>query len=1063
MELKEYFHQRYQGRESFLENVIFPIFGEENFDDGYDEPLLDNNHELQKMATATGVASICRIGSIDIDFNPINIFDIHVSNHIQLGRNRVGVQQLVRRIMSTYSSAFMIFHYDDADVWDWRFTFCSKRGNNDEVTDNKRYTFLLGPGQSCRTAAENFTKLLNKHGDIELKDIESAFDVEALSNEFFEKYKQHYERFVEFITGKRFVKQSGKWIEKIQHEPHPVMYPAFGSDDKCVRDYVKKLLGRIVFLHFLQKKGWLGVPVNGKWGEGDKQFMKHLFESASEEQKADYLDAVLEPLFAEGLDKPCDDSLYDTKVNLPHGSVVKVPYLNGGLFERDTLDEIDTRFPADYFADLLEFLYQYNFTIDENDPNDAEVGVDPEMLGRIFENLLEDNKDKGAYYTPKEIVRYMCRESLVAYLTTHSINSGNTHPRQDVEKAIRQLLMTPEEIVPKMTENHKSQFGDALRNVRICDPAIGSGAFPMGLLSELVRLRVSIDAWAKDAAGNLLVDDYAALKREIVCDNIYGVDIERGAIDIARLRFWLSIVVDEHEPRPLPNLDYKFMQGNSLITTFAGEYVNLDTKGQKHVNVQKMHKEKEYLFELKKQYFSASGDRKHQLDIDIKNSILQLISLQLDYEMRTWYSSHAELTLGFDDDSNSLTYSKMKKELPADKLRLIEIGSAIRQRLADTSIPLHERAQTDIHFFDWRIMFTEVFSRPSGCNGFDIVIGNPPYGAKVSAAEKDIFKKNFVTAKTIKNVQKGSLDTYTIFIEQAYNLMCKDACMAMIVPISITSSDALSGVHKLLMENCDDIHISSYAVRPQPVFKNAVVNTSIVTFRKTLSPCENVYATKMYRKGHNFDLQSLIDNLKFSKVNSHLLFGRIPKISEDIEVSILDKLAKHDKLGNFIRVTGSPIYYRTTGGRYFKVVTNYPTGSTKEKPLFFDSHIADAIGCILSSNLSFWFYQIYSNNLDWKGYEISEFYIPKLTTDAIIQIKELYKEYLTDIERNANIRQSSSESRYNVSSFKEYKIGKSKAIIDKIDNLICPLYGLTKEETEFIKNYEIEFRLSDDE
>lgn len=948
MELKEYFHQRYQGRESFLENVIFPIFGEENFDDGYDEPLLDNNHELQKMATATGVASICRIGSIDIDFNPINIFDIHVSNHIQLGRNRVGVQQLVRRIMSTYSSAFMIFHYDDADVWDWRFTFCSKRGNNDEVTDNKRYTFLLGPGQSCRTAAENFTKLLNKHGDIELKDIESAFDVEALSNEFFEKYKQHYERFVEFITGKRFVKQSGKWVEKMQHEPHPVMYPAFGSDDKCVRDYVKKLLGRIVFLHFLQKKGWLGVPANGKWGEGDKQFMKHLFEHASEEQKADYLDAVLEPLFAEGLDKPCDGCLYDTKVSLPYGSVVKVPYLNGGLFERDTLDEIDTRFPADYFASLLEFLYQYNFTIDENDPNDAEVGVDPEMLGRIFENLLEDNKDKGAYYTPKEIVRYMCRESLVAYLTTHSINSGNTHSRQEVEKAIRQLLMTPEEIVPKMTEKHKSQFGDALRNVRICDPAIGSGAFPMGLLSELVRLRVSIDAWAKDVAGNLLVDDYAALKREIVCDNIYGVDIERGAIDIARLRFWLSIVVDEHEPRPLPNLDYKFMQGNSLITTFAGEYVNLDTKGQKHVNVQKMHKEKEHLFELKKQYFSASGDRKHQLDIDIKNSILQLISLQLDYEMRTWYNSHAEQTLGFDDESNSLTYSKMKKELPAGKLRLIEIGSAIRQRLADTSIPLHERAQTDIQFFDWRIMFTEVFSRPSGCNGFDIVIGNPPYGAKVSAAEKDIFKKNFVTAKTIKNVQKGSLDTYTIFIEQAYNLMCKDACMAMIVPISITSSDALSGVHKLLMENCDDIHISSYAVRPQPVFKNAVVNTSIVTFRKTLSPCENVYATKMYRKGHNFDLQSLIDNLKFSKVNSHLLFGRIPKISEDIEVSILDKLAKHDKLGNFIRVTGSPIYYRTTGGRYFKVVTNYPTGSTKEKPLFFDSHIADAIGYVSS-------------------------------------------------------------------------------------------------------------------
>ena len=730
MELKEYFHQPYQGRDSFLEHVIFPIFGEDNFDDGYDESLLENNPELIKAASAAGIASICHIGTIDIDFNPINIFDIHVDNHVLLGRNRVSVQQLVRRIMSTYSSAFMIFHYDDSESWDWRFTFCSKRGNNDEGTDNKRYTFLLGPGQSCRTAAENFTKLLQKSGDIQLKDIESAFDVEALSNEFFEKYKGFYERFVEYITGKRFVKQGGKWVEKSFGEPHPEMYPAFGSDDKRVRDYVKKLLGRIVFLHFLQKKGWLGVPVDGKWGEGDKQFMKHLYEYASKEQQDDYLDAVLEPLFADGLDKRSDDSIFDTHVAFPNGSRVKVPYLNGGLFERDNLDEIPTRFPAEFFGDLLEFLYQYNFTIDENDPNDAEVGVDPEMLGRIFENLLEDNKDKGAYYTPKEIVRYMCRESLVSYLTTHSINAGNKHARTDVEKAIRDLLTTPETVVPKMQVHHKDtleEFGNALREVRICDPAIGSGAFPMGLLNELVHARVSIGAWAKRADGTQMTDDYAALKREIVCDNIYGVDIERGAIDIARLRFWLSIIVDEHEPRPLPNLDYKFMQGNSLITTFAGEYVNLDTKNQQHLNVTKMLEAKKRLFELKKAYYSASGQQKYQLDVDIKNCILQLVSLQLDYEMRSWHSTHVVQGSLFDDSEEKLSFAQIKADLPEDRLRIIEIGQALRQRLADTSIPLQERAQTDIKFFDWRIMFTEVFNRPSGENGFDIVIGNPPY------------------------------------------------------------------------------------------------------------------------------------------------------------------------------------------------------------------------------------------------------------------------------------------------------------------------------------------------
>jgi hypothetical protein len=1059
MELKEYLQQKYQGSDSFLEHIIFPIFGEEQFEDAYNEPLLDSNPELRRMAQASGIASIYHIGTINLPFNPVEIFDVHVSNHIQIARNRVGVQQLIRSIMATFSSAFMIFHYDDDVAWDWRFSYCHK-GESNEQTDTKRYTFLLGPNQSCRTAAENFTKLMRLNGNVKLENLAEAFDVEALSDEFFSKYKQHYEKFVEYITGKKFEKQGGKYAEKTTHKPHAEMYASFGRDDKAVRDYIKKLLGRIVFLHFLQKKGWLGVPADGQWGAGDPQFMKSLFEHASRQQQEDFLDVVLEPLFSEGLDKPCPNGQYDTRVALPYGSVIRVPYLNGGLFERDEYDEITTRFPREFFAELLEFLSQYNFTIDENDPSEAEVGVDPEMLGRIFENLLEDNKDKGAYYTPKEIVRYMCRESLVSYLTTQSIQSGNANPREKVEAAIRQLIAQPERIVPRMKEEQKARFGEALRRVRICDPAIGSGAFPMGLLSELVRLRVSIGAWAQGSDGRLLVDDYAALKREIVCDNIYGVDIERGAIDIARLRFWLSIVVDEHEPRPLPNLDYKFMQGNSLLTTFAGEYVNLDTNGQSHGNILKMRSEKRHLFELKTQYYSASGDRKHQLDIEIKNSILQLVSLQLDYEMKSWYHAHTEQQSLIDDDVTAVSFRHIKDDLPADKLRIVEIGQQLRQQLADTSISLQKRAQTDICFFDWRIMFTEVFTEGGG---FDIVIGNPPYGAKLSDSDKEIFKKNFVTAKTIKDVQKGSLDTYTIFIEQAYNLMNTGASMAMIVPISITSSDALSGVHRLLLQHCEDIHISSYAVRPKPVFKNAVVNTSIVTFRKTLQPCENIFATKMYRKGHDFNLQYLIDHLKFAEVTDFLLQGRIPKLSEEIECTILKKLRKNNKLGPYIKEAGAPIYYRTTGGRYFKVVTNYPTGSTKEKPIFFDNTLASSIGCILSSNLSFWFYQIYSNNLDWKGYEISEFYLPELTSSVIQQLEALYKDYLADIERNANVRQTSGESSYNVSQFKEYKIGKSKAIIDKIDDLICPLYGLTQEETEFIKNYDIEFRLSDDE
>ncbi len=284
----------------------------------------------------------------------------------------------------------------------------------------------------------------------------------------------------------------------------------------------------------------------------------------------------------------------------------------------------------------------------------------------------------------------------------------------------------------------------------------------------------------------------------------------------------------------------------------------------------------------------------------------------------------------------------------------------------------------------------------------------------------------------------------------------------MIVPISFTSSDALSGVHQLLMKNCATIRVSSYAVRPQPVFKNAVVNTSIIEVQKTGTPCKHLYATKMYRKGGELNLQTLVDNLEFIDVKDYMLFGRIPKVSLKTETDILGKIAKHRKLKEYVRQDGVPIYYRTSGGRYFKVVTNYSTGSTKEKAIALNSEYANAVGCTLSSNLSFWFYQIYSNNLDWKGCEIENMPLPPFTDETVSQLNSLYDEYLTDIERNANNRQTTEGSSYNVSSFKEYKIGKSKHIIDRIDDLICPLYGLTQEETNFIKNYEIQFRLSDE-
>jgi hypothetical protein len=190
------------------------------------------------------------------------------------------------------------------------------------------------------------------------------------------------------------------------------------------------------------------------------------------------------------------------------------------------------------------------------------------------------------------------------------------------------------------------------------------------------------------------------------------------------------------------------------------------------------------------------------------------------------------------------------------------------------------------------------------------------------------------------------------------------------------------------------------------------------------------------------------------------LKGRYPKISLDIEKQILGKIfSLPTRIGNLIKKSGKPIFYRTTGGRYFKVITNYSTGSTKEKAVYFDKKIADILGAILSSNLYFWFYQIFSNNLDLKSYEIESFPIPfeKMSKDTIKALETVYSLYLTDIEKYATIRNT--EKYANIDSFKEYKIGKSKHLIDRIDDILCPLYGLTKVETEFIKNYEIKFRV----
>ena len=648
------------------------------------------------------------LGSIDTtDYFRIGLFHYRIRQG-SVANKRVGLRNLVKPFLRyEFDAALVVFDSGDH----WRLSFISDIKG--EATSPKRYTYVFGSEDLLyKTPIERFNYLQKK--GVSFENLKAAFSVEALSDEFFNKYREHYADFIQYVTGKRFVKVGSKWEEKKLSSPNPQLMEAFGYDEKKIRDYIKKMMGRITFLHFLQRKGWMC---------GDLNYMQNLFERSW--YKDNYLDAVLEPLFFGILNtKPSEREALFANYGWDKDLLEEwkdIPYLNGGLIERDAEDEPESVFPAEYFKKLFQFFGEYNFTIDENDPNDAEVGVDPEMLGKIFENLLEDNKDKGAFYTPKEIVRYMCQESLIAYLDTNTSIAS---------EKIRKFVLSPEEGITDIPENKKDKLLLALKEVKICDPAIGSGAFPMGLLNELLHCREVL-------SGDTI--HRAEIKKSIIQNNIYGVDIEKGAVDIARLRFWLSIVVDEDTPSPLPNLDYKIMQGNSLIESYQG--VDLS--------------ELTYKRESKK-------DRGEVMLFDDEKNRLQKTVSQL---LATYYSCC--------DHEKKLRLRKQISEAINQQLEAQFVNSNILKDLKKIDLAGNNQ------FFLWHTWFSDVFNRADGKSGFDIVIGNPPYIDSETMTQLGQTELREYITKNYKYI-KGNWDIYMAFLE--WGLCISDGCLCYITP-----------------------------------------------------------------------------------------------------------------------------------------------------------------------------------------------------------------------------------------------------------------------------------------
>lgn len=663
------------------------------------------------------------------------------------------------------------------DEENWRFSLVrmeyrvdasgKKLKVKEEFTPTKRYSFIVGKNETTHTAQSRLISILaDDERDPTLDHLDEAFNIEKVTREFFEKYSELFFKVKETID---------KLVAK-----DAAIKKDFGAKSVSTVDFSKKLLGQIVFLYFLQKKGWFGVPRGKDWGEGDKQFLRRLFEKAQKENK-NYFNKFLEPLFYEALRLERPKDYYDQ-------FDCRIPFLNGGLF--DPINDYDWQdtdivIPNELFSNsirdpktgdvgigILDIFDRYNFTVKEDEPLEKEVAVDPEMLGKVFENLLEvrDRKSKGTYYTPREIVHYMCQESLANYLATELTDKVS---KEDIETLIKygETAVEHDEVyikkklqkkvqngryskakLPKDIEKNAELIDEKLETIRVCDPAVGSGAFPVGMMNEIIRTRNALTPYlGKD--GERTPYNF---KRHAIQNCLYGVDIDPGAVEICKLRLWLSLVVDEESRevvQPLPNLDYKIMHGNSLIELIS---FSASDDHKRNEIVGKLKKLKDELFNTT----SPNAKKKK------RNEIGDLMKRLFEYNRNKQIGELQEKIHSVQSQKRLFEDERDKK---GDRLKVQEFEGKIEE-IRNIRIP------GPTEHFEWHINFSEVFQEK---DGFDVVIANPPYIR--------IFKQgqNDDTKDTLKKLYKSAYkdyDYYVLFLEKGLSILRTDGTLVYITP-----------------------------------------------------------------------------------------------------------------------------------------------------------------------------------------------------------------------------------------------------------------------------------------
>ena len=927
--------------------------------------------------------AIVWLGNLNVD-EDIGVYEIRIKN-TKTG-SRVKISKICTDIIksggkNSFGKGIFFILYSNENEKAYRISYVKydKKVNENlevkkDLSDPKRFTYLLGEGAKVKTAQSR----LNKEAFSSVKKIEEAFSVEPVNKEFYKGIKISFDKIYKDV------------LKNFENEEN-------ASSDRLLsaKEFSLRFLGRALFCWFLREKDLIPKEIFDFINIGETK------------TKDNYYKEVLEELFFNILNVKMEERKIESKIINKYEK--QIPFLNGGLFLKKEEDYKVKTIDNEIIKELFEFFEKYNFTVDESAPFDIEISIDPEMLGRIFENLLAEinpessasaRKETGSFYTPREIVDYMVCESIKLYLykKTQNVKADK----------IDNIFSVNEEA--DFSNEERNEILNAIHEMKILDIACGSGAFPMGILNRVFNIIDKLDSnhefykefLLKNIKGQAREEfkklyqankfNYA-YKLDMLQRMIHGVDIQPIAIEISRLRAFLSLIVDEekesgHENlgiKALPNLEFNFISANSLISLEHKE------KEQKEFSDETTEGIIKRMRNIAEEYFNA-------------DTVEKKIRIKTEFE---------SLMGGIENKSRDIL------ELDAeDKKKFLSWNP-------------FENKSTD--FFDSEIQF--------GTKFFDIVIGNPPYGAKISAEDKKYFKENY------KYANQGSLDTYKIFIEKGFNLLDKNGNLNFIVPISITSSKSNIELHKMILDNCEFVKVSSYSNAPSRIFYNADQRVSIINFMKTNTKTKILLTTKINKKLSSQSIDSVIKNMSFVNSLDFVQPEAFCKIGLPIEKSIMQKLYSQKQTIKDLMGGKQKVYYRSTGGRYYDLYTSYSTKSNKEKS--FEIYNSKSIVAILSSTLFYWFRNSYSNHRDSYIREFEIFPIPNFSKEILNKLEKLGKEYETDIEKNHDYSNG----------VKTYKIRKSKHIIDKIDRLICPLYGLTEEEMEFIIGYELEFRV----